>query len=177
MTAFGELVARHQDVVVRVTSRIVGLDESEDVAQDAFLRAFHRLDRFRGEGSFRAWLLQIARNSALDALSAQRRRASSGEMFDINQDDGGTERTPRAPAHELEARERHERLRDKIRLLSDAHRTVLVLRELEELTYEEIAETTQTPLGSVKGRLHRARGELADLLRRNSYDWGIPRGR
>ena len=52
-----------------------------------------------------------------------------------------------------------------------------MLRELEELSYEEIAATTQTPIGSVKGRLHRARGELADLLRRNSYDWGVPRER
>ena len=177
MTAFGELVARHQDVVVRITSRIVGPDESEDVAQDAFLRAYHRLDRFRGDGSFRAWLLQIARNSALDALSARRRRATPGEVWGDHQEDSGMERAPRAPAHELEARERHDRLRDKLRLLPDAHRTVLVLRELEELSYEEIAETTQTPLGSVKGRLHRARGELADLLRRNTYDWGLPRER
>ena len=95
MTAFGELVARHQDVVVRVASRIVGPDESEDVAQDAFLRAFHRIDRFRGEGSFRAWLLQIARNSALDALSARRRRASSEDVF--GRPPGGRRHRARSP--------------------------------------------------------------------------------
>jgi RNA polymerase sigma-70 factor, ECF subfamily len=174
MTAFAELVALHQEVVVRVASRIVGPDDSEDVAQDAFLRAFHRLDRFRGEGSFRGWLLQIARNSALDFLSARRRRAAMSDVLDAEAGEG-EERGTRAPARELEASERRERLRSKLRLLSDAHRTVLVLRDLEGLSYDEIAETTDTPLGSVKGRLHRARAELAELLRRNTYDWGLPR--
>jgi RNA polymerase sigma-70 factor (ECF subfamily) len=171
-TAFAELVALHQDAVVRVASRIVGPDDSEDVAQDAFLRAFHRLDRFRGEGPFRGWLLQIARNSALDHLSARRQRAAMNDVLDA---DAGEQRGTRVPARELEASERRERLRSKLRLLSDAHRTVLVLRDLEGLSYYEIAETTDTPLGSVKGRLHRARAELADLLRRNTYDWGLPR--
>lgn len=174
MTAFDELVARHQDVVLRVASRIVGPDDSEDVAQDAFLRAFHRLHRFRGEGSFRAWLLQIARNSALDSLSARRRRAAMSDVLDPEAGEGEARGT-RLPAHQLESSERRERLRSKLRLLSDAHRTVLVLRDLEGLSYHEIAETTDTPLGSVKARLHRARTELADLLRRNTYDWGLPR--
>jgi RNA polymerase sigma-70 factor (ECF subfamily) len=61
-----------------------------------------------------------------------------------------------------------------VRSLSPAHRAVLVLRDIEGLTYEEIAEVTETPLGSVKGRLHRARGELIDILRRNTYDWELP---
>jgi RNA polymerase sigma-70 factor (ECF subfamily) len=174
MTAFDELVARHQDVVMRVASRIVGPDDSEDVAQDAFLRAFHRLGRFRGEGSFRGWLLQIARNSALDSLSANRRRAAMSNLLHAEAGEG-EERGTRVPARELEVTERRERLRSKLRLLSDVHRTVLVLRDLEGLSYDEIAETTDAPLGSVKGRLHRARAELADLLRRNTYDWGIPR--
>ena len=61
--AFGELVVRYRDTVLRVAARIVGRDEAEDVAQDAFLRAFHRLPRFRGEAPFRAWLLRIAHNT------------------------------------------------------------------------------------------------------------------
>jgi RNA polymerase sigma-70 factor, ECF subfamily len=144
------------------------------VAQDAFLRAFHRLGRFRGEGPFRGWLLQIARNSALDSLSARRRRAAMSDVIDAEAGEN-EERGTRVPARELEASERRERLRSKLRLLSDTHRTVLVLRDLEGLSYDEIADTTDTPLGSVKGRLHRARAELADLLRRNAYDWGLPR--
>ena len=66
------------------------------------------------------------------------------------------------------------RLEAKIRLLKVEHRAVLVLRDVEGLSYEEVGEATETPLGSVKGRLHRARRELIDLLRRNTYDWELP---
>ncbi len=78
------------------------------------------------------------------------------------------------PASRLEDRERRERLRSKLALLRDSHRSVLVLRDLEGLSYQEIAELTDTPLGSVKGRLFRARAELVELLRNNTYDWELP---
>lgn len=67
--AFGTLVDRHQDVVHRVAARVVGADDAEDVAQEAFLRAFHRLKMFRGDSSFRAWLLQITYNTAVNAAT------------------------------------------------------------------------------------------------------------
>jgi RNA polymerase sigma-70 factor, ECF subfamily len=169
--AFEELVERHRAVVYRVAARIVGDDDAEDVAQDAFLRAFHRLSRFRGESPFRAWLLRIAHNAALDAL-ARRRAVSTDEPDDEAQPVGGAGSTP---AEELEVTERRQRLAEKIRLIQPAHRAVLVLRDLEGLTYEEIAQVTGSPLGSVKGRLHRARRELIDLLRANTYDWELPR--
>ena len=69
--AFEQLVDRHRSVVVRVAARIVGTDEAEDVSQDAFLRAFHRLPHFRGDAPFRAWLLRITHNAALDHLSLE----------------------------------------------------------------------------------------------------------
>src|SRR3954451_22222363 len=72
LRAFERLVTRHRDVVLRVAARIVGEDDAEDVAQDAFLRAYHRLARWRGEAPFRTWLLHIAHNSAVDALNARR---------------------------------------------------------------------------------------------------------
>ena len=174
-SAFGTLVMRYQDVVLRVAARIVGEDESVDVAQDAFLRAFHRLGGFRGEAPFPSWLLQIARNSALDALAARQRRPLASDDLDGRHDRDGSTMRRLSPVEALDERERRERLRTKLRLLPDAHRAVLVLRELEDLSYDEIAVATQAPLGSVKGRLHRARNELAELLRRNTYDWGLPR--
>ena len=167
LAAFEVLVERHQDVVLRVAARVVGRGDAEDVAQDAFLRAFHRLGRLRDADGFRAWLLQIAHNASLDAL-ARRKRAASPEEDLPDGVDAGT------PAAHLEQRERSERLRRKIALLAPVHRDVLVLRDVEGLTYEEIATVTGTPLGSVKGRLHRARHELIDLLRRNTYDWELP---
>lgn len=171
IAAFEELVERHRDVVYRVAARTVGHDEAEDVSQDAFLRAFHRLPSFRGEAPFRAWLLSITRNAALNQLA--RRRPEPVESVDplVEAADGERQRTP---ADRLEGRERRDRLEAKVRMLTPAHRVVLVLRDIEGLSYEEISEVTESPLGSVKGRLHRARGELIELLRRNTYDWGLP---
>jgi len=169
--AFAVLVERHRDVVYRVAARVIGEDEAEDATQDALLRAFHRLDDFRGEGSFRAWLLQIAHNSAL--THASRRTGDDVPLSEVADAPVGGARTP---ADEIEAGERRRRLGVKVRGLSPQHRTVLVLRDIEGFTYEEIATVTQAPIGSVKARLHRARGELVDTLRRNTYDWNLPGG-
>jgi RNA polymerase sigma-70 factor, ECF subfamily len=79
------------------------------------------------------------------------------------------------PAERLEDRERRERLDSKVRMLRPSHRAVLVPRDLEGMSYEEIATVTETPLGSVRGRLHRARRELIQILRENTYDWGLPK--
>jgi RNA polymerase sigma-70 factor, ECF subfamily len=171
LAAFEALVERHRDVVYRVAARTVGPGDAEDVSQDAFLRAFHRLRGFRGDAPFRAWLLRITHNVALN--EAARRRPEPVEDLDPAVEGGDAERE-RTPATVLEGDERRRRLESKVRLLAAPHRAVLVLRDIEGLTYEEIAAVTETPLGSVKGRLHRARGELIDLLRRNAYDWELP---
>jgi RNA polymerase sigma-70 factor (ECF subfamily) len=173
LDAFEQLVDRHRDVVFRVAARIVGREEADDVSQDAFLRAFHRLERFRAEGSFRAWLLRIAHNTALNH-AARRVPEPVGAASEIDEElppaDAGRE-----PVARLERRERGERLELKLRELRHEHRAVLVLRDLEGLPYEEIAQVTDAPLGSVKGRLHRARSELIEILRNNTYDWELPR--
>jgi RNA polymerase sigma-70 factor, ECF subfamily len=170
LSAFEQLVDRHRPVVMRVAARIAGSDEAEDVSQDAFLRAFHRLEHFRGDAPFRSWLLRIAHNAALDHIARRRAEPVDPEMLDESEPS-----TARPPADRLEVRERIERLERKLRGLSPQHRVVLVLRDAEGLSYEEIADITDTPLGSVKGRLHRARREFIDMLRANSYDWELPR--
>jgi RNA polymerase sigma-70 factor (ECF subfamily) len=155
--SFETLVTRHHDVVVRVARRIVGENDAADVAQDAFLRAFHRLGAFRGDAPFRSWLLRIVHNSALDALARRRRVEPLEDLESRTENQGAAGGEPiGVPVHRLEVKERRERLATKLRLLAPAHRAVLVLRELEGLSYEEIAEVTGAPLGSVKGRLHRA---------------------
>ena len=150
---------------------MVGTGEAEDVSQDAFLRAFHRLEQFRGQAPFRAWLLRIAHNAALDHLA--RRRPEPVDP-DTVEHAASAQPASRLPADRLEVRERIERLEDKLTALPPAHRAVLVLRDVEGLSYEEIATVTDSPLGSVKGRLHRARRELIDILRHNTYDWELP---
>lgn len=171
--AFEELVDRHRAVVFRVAARVVGPHEADDVSQDALLRAYHRLDSYRGEGSFRAWLLRIVHNTALNQLE-RRVPEPVGGSDDIEQASPPRDGS-REPVSRLEARERTERLELKLSGLRPEHRAVLVLRDLEGMAYEEIAEITDSPLGSVKGRLHRARNELIEILRNNTYDWELPR--
>jgi RNA polymerase sigma-70 factor (ECF subfamily) len=170
IAAFEELVKRHREVVHRVARRVVGASEAEDVTQDSFLRAFHRLRSYRHDAPFRSWLLRITHNSALDHLA--RRAPEPVDPAGIEMEQAAD--SPRAPAERLEIRERIERLERKLQALTVTHRTVLVLRDVEGLSYEEIARMTDWPLGSVKGRLHRARREYAALLRANTYDWELP---
>lgn len=171
LAAFEHLVERHRAIVFRVAARIVGPDDAEDVSQDAFLRAFHRLGQYRGAATFRTWLLQITQNTALTALTRTRRRPT--EMADDPPE--AADRDPvRQPVMELERRERQQRLELKLRRLRPEYRSLLILRDLEGFSYDEISEVLDMPLGSVKGRLHRARDELIELLRTNTYDWELP---
>jgi len=171
LTAFEQLVERHRGIVFRVAARIVGPDDAEDVSQDAFLRAFHRLDQYRGTASFRTWLLQITQNVALNALAWARRRPAETAV----ETPDAADRDPiQQPASALEERERRQRLELKLGALRPEYRSLVVLRDLEGLSYNEIADVLDTPIGSVKGRLHRARDELIELLRNNTYDWELP---
>lgn len=170
LSSFEQLVERHRDVVYRVAARIVGPDEASDVSQDAFLRAFNRLAQLADSSSFRSWLLQITHNAAV-SNAARRRPEPIDPTAATGEEDADRVLTP---AVALERQERVDRLEKKIRLLRIEHRVVLVLRDVEGLSYEEVGAATETPLGSVKGRLHRARQELIDLLRRNTYDWELP---
>lgn len=172
LSAFETLVHRHRGRVVAVAARIAGSNDAEDVAQDSFLRAFHTLNRFRAEAPFEAWLLRIARNTALNALARRRTTTISAVPEELEPARGRAQ--TRTPVDELEDSERRDRLKQKLTLLSPPHRDVLVLRDLEGLSYGEVADMTGAPLGSVKGRLFRARRELIEILRANTYDWELP---
>jgi RNA polymerase sigma-70 factor, ECF subfamily len=170
LRAFERIVERHRDVVYRVIARLVADDaEAEDLTQDTFLRAFHRLERYRGDAPFRTWLLRIAHNAAVTHVTSRRAAAQPLEVVQEQLPDPGT------PAERLERRERLNRLDTKVKGLSPGHRAVLVLRDIEGLSYDEIARVTDSPVGTVKARLHRAREEFIDVLRRNTYDWELPR--
>lgn len=171
LSAFEQLVERHRGIVFRVAARIVGPDDAEDVSQDTFLRAFHRLSQYRGTAPFRTWLLQITQNTALNALAWARRRPTEPAVDTLEAADADP---IRQPVTELERRERQQRLELKLSALRSDYRSLLVLRDLEGLSYNEIADVLDMPLGSVKGRLHRARSELIELLRNNTYDWELP---
>lgn len=172
LRAYERLVERHRELVFRVAARIVGPEEALDVSQDAFLRAFHRLSSFHGEARFRAWLLQIAHNAAINAATRRRPQPVDAQTELASSTDESDHE--RRPVESLERREREQRMRLKLASLRPTYRSLLVLRDIEGLSYEEIAELLEMPIGSVKGRLHRARGELIELLRNNTYDWELP---
>ena len=168
--AFERLVERHRPAVVRVAARVVGRDEAEDVAQETFLRAYGHLPRFQGKSAFKSWLLKIAHNTALNAA---RRRVPEPVAPDAEACLAASISTL-DPAPALEALERREWLMRKLAQLRAEHLVVLVMRDMEGFAYDEIATITNMPLGSVKGRLHRARSELITAMRLSNYDWNLP---
>lgn len=173
--AFETLVERHSAVVYRVAARIVGPQDADDVSQDALIHAFHRLGQYRGDSPFESWLLRIVHNTALDALRKRRPvPVGPGGMEEEPRPPEGEGGHGRSPVSDLEHRERRDRLVTKLGELRAEHCTVLVLRDLEGLSYQEIAEVTDSPIGSVRGRLHRARNEMVEIMRANSYDWELP---
>jgi RNA polymerase sigma-70 factor (ECF subfamily) len=173
--AFGELVARWQDRIYAVIHRMTGdADLARDLAQETFLRAWSSLSSFEGGAAFGTWLHAIALNqvrSEMRKRSAQKRGAPvSFEALAVSAGDSGEEGRfepagPEAsPAAGMEERDRARVLREAIARLDPEFREVLVLREFRDLPYEEIAEITGAPVGTVRSRLFRARSELRRLL-------------
>ena len=156
--AFAELVRRHQDAVFRFVLRMVGSrDEALDLTQDAFVRAWQALPQWQPEAQFRTWLFRIASNAALDAL--RRRRMVTfeplGETFEVAAGDPD-------PEKRLELKQRVAALGASLARLSAEHREILLLREVENLSYGEIGAVLGLSEGTVKSRLARARGALLE---------------
>lgn len=145
--------------------------EAEDVAQDVFVTIFKRIDDFRGESQLRTWVYAIALNQSRNRLRAQARRAHHAhESFDASHDDrsqpweGAASVRQDDPARNLEAAERRDALMQAIARLSEEAREVIVLRDVEELSYDEIAVILGLAPGTVKSRIFRARAALRQQL-------------
>ena len=156
--AFGELVCSYHSRVINVVYRMCGDPAlAEDAAQAAFLKAWQHLPQFRPGSSFRHWLYRIAVNAGLDLLRRERRQV------DIEQaslaSPGGT------PETSLEHQERICQVRQAVLALPEASRAVLVLREYEGLSYREIAQVLDIPMGTVMSRLNYARSQLHNQLK------------
>lgn len=159
--AFVELVRRHQDRVFRFVLRMTGSrDDAMDLAQDTFMKAWQAMPRWRPDAQFGTWLLQIARNGALDSL---RRRGVVG--FEPLGDDPQFVDPARGPEARLETRQRFEMLEVALQRIAVEHREVLLLREVEDLSYAEIAQALGVAEGTVKSRIARARVALLEQTR------------
>jgi RNA polymerase sigma-70 factor (ECF subfamily) len=168
MRAFELLVRKYQHRIIQLVGRMVGEGDAPDVAQESFIRAWRALASFRGQSAFYTWLYRIAINTAKNHRVALSRRPS-GQDIDIADAElyGHTEHlsdvdTPEATA--LSEEIRHEINRTIAALPADLRRAI-TLRELEGLSYEEIAEVMQCPIGTVRSRIFRAREAIDTALR------------
>ncbi len=164
--AFGQLVRRYQDRLFNTVFRLVNnAEDAQDVVQEAFLNAYLSLDSFKGQAEFFTWLFRIAHNTAISLKRKQRVTLSLSAGRD---GEPGLEPLDESdlsePTHGLERAEEARRIQAALGRLTPEHRTVLVLKEMEGLKYEEMAEVLQVPIGTIRSRLHRARVELRAVL-------------
>jgi RNA polymerase sigma-70 factor (ECF subfamily) len=167
--SFNELVRLYEGRVYNLCYRMLGDAESAaDAAQDAFLSAFRNLRSFRG-GSFRSWMLRIATNTCYDALRARKRRpAVSLDVETEDEEDSAPLQiadTAESPDDFALRRELAVAIQQGLAVLPDEQRIVLILSDIQGLAYEEIAQITNTNLGTVKSRLSRGRARLRDVLK------------
>lgn len=159
--AFTELVRRYQDRIYRFLLRLTrSPDDALDLTQDTFLRAYQGLDRWRPDALFRTWLFRIARNVAFDRL----RRDKLVEFVELAPDVDLPDTTA-GPEAIVETAQRLRQLEAALERLPAEHREILLLREIEDMAYDEIAVVLNLNVGTVKSRLARARAALLDKLK------------
>jgi RNA polymerase sigma-70 factor (ECF subfamily) len=165
--AFGQLVRRYQDRLYPTLLRLTGSpDDALDLLQDAFIRAFQKLDRFRGQSSFFTWVYRIAVNLALSERRHRKCQPHCSAVSNLEQFEERSGADHRDPSLPLEQFEEEQRIQRALMQLPEDGRAIVVLRDLDGLSYEEIAEALRVPIGTVRSRLHRARCELKQILER-----------
>ena len=168
--AFDQLVSKYQRKLGRLLSRFIrDPAEVEDVSQEAFIKAYRALPSFRGDSAFYTWLYRIGINTAKNYLVAQGRRAPTSTEFDSEEaetfESGDQLRDINTPESLLLSKQIGETVNSAIDALPDELRTAIVLREIEGLSYEEIAGMMDCPIGTVRSRIFRAREAVAQKLR------------
>src|ERR1043166_3586191 len=164
--SFEELVSRYQRPIAAYVYRMVGdYDAALDLTQEVFIKVYNSLSRYRSEFKFSTWIYKIAHNAAIDHL---RRHTVRDQILTAGSDGTRSEIAIESrrltPEQESEREERRSEIESVVQLLPPAYRELIVLRHSHDLSYDEIAEVTGLPLGTVKNRLFRAREAMRDLL-------------
>jgi RNA polymerase sigma-70 factor, ECF subfamily len=171
--AFAQLVQRHQRRVFNLVFRMLQqYEEANEVTQETFFAAWQGLPSFRGDARFSTWLYRIAYNCCLKQLEQRKRDTvlqAAIQAEQVFQEESCDERA----AEELETRERQALVREHLSLLPTKYRVVLILRHLQEMTYEEMAEILTVPIGTIKTHLFRARNLLKDRLETFEHEWKL----
>jgi len=163
--AFGELIVRHQDRLFRTLRSVLGsAEDAQDACQETFLTAFQKLHLFGGRSAFYSWLFRIGFNAAINSRRRRRSVASLDALSDQSGDVSDPAHLSPPPESPLEVQETQAAVRQALDQLPEEFRTALVLKELEGLKYEEIAELQNCPIGTVRSRIFRAREELRQRL-------------
>lgn len=168
--AFELLVVKYQRKILRLLSRLIrDPGEVEDVAQEAFIKAYRALPQFRGDSAFYTWLYRIAVNTAKNHLVASGRRPSSPSTYENEDgetfDETDNLRDINTPEAALASREIADAVNQAIDALPEELRTAIMLREIEGMSYEDIAQSMDCPIGTVRSRIFRAREAIATRLR------------
>src|SRR5262245_38402424 len=167
-SSFEELVRRYQRPIASYVYRMVGdYDAALDLTQDVFIKVYNSLARYRPEFKFSTWIYKIAHNAAIDYL--RRYAVREQALADESERERGTVSIASrrlTPEQESEQEERRSEIESVVHALPGPYRELIVLRHSHDLSYDEIAEVTGLPLGTVKNRLFRAREAMRDLLER-----------
>ena len=169
--AFSQLVTANQTMVYNLAYRMTGNpDDAADLTQEAFLNAWKGLARFQGHASFSTWLYRLTSNACIDFLRKEKRRSALSLTTEGEEEEGRELEVADqrfSPERELEKKEARRAVREGLAALSPEHRQVLVLREMEGLSYTEMAHLLDLEEGTVKSRLARARLALKDFLQKS----------
>ena len=164
--AFGELVRQYQKRVFALAVRMCPTPElAEEAAQEAFLAAWQGLPFFRGDSAFATWLYRLTSNACVDLLRREgRHRSAAGPSLNDEESDLHLPDDAPGPQEQAERRELREQIETALQALTPEHRQVLVLREMHQLSYDEIAQVLKLDVGTVKSRINRGRKQLRNFL-------------
>jgi len=172
LAAFEKLVARYQNKITSYAARMLNdHDEAEDIAQEAFIKAYRSLDSFRGASSFSTWLYRIVTNLCIDRVRQRKRRPqqaySLDEPLDKEEERGGRDVADFStePSKSIEREELRQQVRETVAEMPEKLRAVLLMCDIQGMSYESIAQVLECPIGTVKSRLFHARADLARRLR------------
>ncbi len=167
--AFEDLISGYEKKVFNIVYRIVGdYNDAQDVSQEVFIKAFRAIGNFRGKSSFYTWLYRIAVNECMDAMKARKKTAVLSINAPVGDEDSGIAREIKDDGESLEEKVERNELRSVIEAALNRmpyeHRIMIVLRDVQGFSYEEIAGILKCPSGTVKSRINRARRALKELL-------------
>lgn len=168
--AFEELISPYTNALLNYIFRYIkNRDDAEDILQETYLKVYKSIKTFEGNSSFKTWLYRIATNMSIDYLRKNKRT----ESVSLNQtaDDGEYELqipdSTYSPEEQAKKNAALSALKEAMENMSDEHRTIITLRDIEGFSYDEIADVTKTTVGTVKSRISRARSQLKKLLEKN----------